>query len=133
MISRPFLTIVEADQIMASARATAEKQGVSVTICIVDAGGHLQRLDRMDGASLISLRVAEGKARTAVELKTPTAALEQAVASLPSMIAIENIYPFRGGVPLHHDGHCLGAIGVSGALPDQDEKVALSGAQAFAP
>ncbi|WP_394439033.1 heme-binding protein [Sphingobium naphthae] len=132
MISRPRLTVSEIDHIMAAARIAAQADGLAVTICIVDDGGHLLRLDRLDNAPLISLRVAEGKARTAVELNMSTATLEQAVSDMPSMIAIAGLHPYRGGIPLHHEGHCVGAIGVSGALPEQDEHVALSGAHALA-
>ncbi|AMK26589.1 heme-binding protein [Sphingobium sp. TB-6] len=132
MLFRPRLTPAEIDGIMAKAHAAAAAGGFAVTICIVDEGGHLLRLDRLEDAPLISLRVAEGKARTAVELNMSTAALEQAVAALPSMTAIAGIYPFRGGIPLRQDGYCVGAIGVSGVLPDQDEQVAQSGASALA-
>ncbi|RQW41717.1 heme-binding protein [Novosphingobium sp. LASN5T] len=128
MISRPCLAVSEIDRIMEAARIVALADGFAVTICIVDDGGHLLRLDRLEGAPLVSLRVAEGKARTAVELNMSTASLEQAVSAMPSIIAIAGLHPFRGGIPLYHDGHCVGAIGVSGALPDQDEHIALSGA-----
>ncbi|AMK20469.1 MULTISPECIES: GlcG/HbpS family heme-binding protein [Sphingobium] len=131
MISRPCLTLTEIDHIMAAARIAAQKDGLAVTICILDDGGHLLRLDRLEGAPLISLRVAEGKARTAVELNMSSASLEQAVSATPSMIAIAGLHPFRGGIPLYHEGYCVGAIGVSGALPEQDEHVALSGAGAL--
>lgn len=132
MMARTHLTTIEADAIMADARRAAEAEKVAVTICIVDDGGHLLRLDRLDDAQLVSLRVAEGKARTALELKMPTALLEEAAAALPSIIAIAGLHPFRGGVPLFHDGRCVGAIGVSGASPDQDEQIAQRGARRFA-
>ncbi|OUC54358.1 hypothetical protein CA262_05370 [Sphingobium sp. GW456-12-10-14-TSB1] len=131
MIFRPHLTSSEIDAIMATARGFAEAQALAVTICIVDDGGHVLRLDRLDGAPLISLRVAEGKARTALELRMPTGLLEPSIAAMPSMIAIADFYPFRGGVPLFHQGQCVGAIGVSGAAPEQDEETAQRGADSL--
>jgi len=129
MVSRPILTLTQADVVAGAARSYAEACRLAVTICVVDGGGHLMRLDRLDDAPLVSLRVAQGKARTALELKTPTRLLEQAAADMPSFIAIADVYPFRGGIPLFVEGHCVGAIGVSGASPDEDEQTAACGAR----
>ncbi|KFL46287.1 hypothetical protein IL54_1703 [Sphingobium sp. ba1] len=63
----------------------------------------------------------------------PTIQLEQAAMAMPSLIAIDDFYPFRGGVPLYHEAHCVGAIAVSGASPDQDEAVARYGAASLTP
>ena len=133
MISRPHLTTLEVDAIMQAARTFAQTENLAVTICIVDDGGHMLRLDRLGAAPLISLRVAEGKARTALELKMPTIQLEQAAMAMPSLIAIDDFYPFRGGVPLYHEAHCVRAIAVSGASPDQAEAVARYGAASLTP
>lgn len=128
MISKACLSITDVDQIIAAARVAAHTAGVGVTICVVDEAGNLLRLDRLDGAPLVSLRVAEGKARTAAEMRMSTAMIEHIAADMPSVIAIANIHPFRGGLPLFSEGHCVGAIGVSGALPDQDVQIAECGA-----
>lgn len=132
MISRPSLTLAETDPIFSAARSLAQIENIAVTICLVDDGGHMLRLERMDDAPLISLRVAEGKARTALELRMSTSLLESAAAAMPSMNAIAEFYPFKGGIPLFHQGCCIGAIGVSGAIPEKDELIASHVAELLA-
>lgn len=124
MPSKPYMTIDAADRIVAAARAAAAKKAAAVTIAVVDDGGHLVRLDRLDGAPLISLRVAQGKARTALEMRAPTSAIEELAIVQPSLVAINDLYPFRGGRPLFTKMHCIGAVGVSGADAETDEKIA---------
>ena len=130
---KPYLAIADADRIAVAARTAARTAGIAVTICVVDDAGHALRLDRLDGAPLVSLRVAEGKARTAVEMKMPTSLAEQAATGLPTIIAIADIYPFRGGIPLFDGDFCVGGVGISGGSPDQDEAVAAAAARAWAP
>jgi uncharacterized protein GlcG (DUF336 family) len=103
-----------------------------MVIAVVDDGGHLITLERMDGTQKGSVRVAEQKARTAILFKRPTKLLEDAVLkgravmmSLPDVICLE------GGLPLVRDGAYLGAIGVSGATAPEDGIVAARGAAAL--
>lgn len=124
MPTKPYLTLSDVDRIVAAARAEATSAGAAVTICVVDDGGALLRLDRLDGALLVSLRVAEGKARTAVEMRMPTSAIEDMAIAFPPLISIPAIAPFRGGIPLTLDGALVGGVGVSGGSPEQDERIA---------
>jgi uncharacterized protein GlcG (DUF336 family) len=129
---RYVLTSEAATRIAASAEAEAARNGWSVVIAVVDAGGHLVHLRRMDGAQLGSLAVAEEKARAAVLFRRPTkvfadriAAGESALLGLPGMIPIE------GGLPLAVAGQVVGGVGVSGATSAQDGQVADVGARAL--
>jgi glc operon protein GlcG len=133
MPSKPYIAIADADRVASAAREAAQAAGVAVTICVVDDAGHLLRLERLDGAPLVSLRVAEGKARTAVEMKMPTSLAEQAATGMPSIVAIADIYPFRGGFPLFEGDFCVGAVGISGGSPDQDEAIAVASACVWTP
>ena len=124
MLLRPFIELETVDRLIGAGRKAAESRGARVSLCVVDSGGHIVRMDRLDGAPLVSLRVAEGKARTALEMQMDTAIVQGVAESLPSIIAIAGIYPFAGGVPLVHDATCIGAVGVSGDTPENDVAIA---------
>lgn len=126
------LTLEDANRISLAARRAAEENGWNVVIAVVDDGGHLISLQRMDGTQKGSVRVAEQKARTAILFKRPTKAFEDAVLqgrtvmmSMPDAICLE------GGLPLIRDGVFLGAIGVSGVKSSEDGVVAARGAAAL--
>lgn len=126
------LTLEDANRITQAAFRAATENGWSVVIAVVDDGGHLISLQRMNDTQKGSVRVAEGKARTAIMFKRPTKAFEDAVAqgrtvtmTLPDVIALE------GGLPLIRDGKYLGAIGVSGVKSSEDGIVAAQGAAAL--
>lgn len=131
MPMKPYLTLAQADAIGLAARAEAEAHGFGVTIVVTDDAGNAIRLDRLDAASLVSLTVAEAKAKTAVNLRMPTSAIGTMAESMPNMIAIPGLMPFPGGLPLMQEGTLVGAIGVSGALGHEDEQVAQAGAGAL--
>ncbi|MCF8198536.1 MAG: heme-binding protein [Sulfuritalea sp.] len=123
------LTLEDAHRITSAARREATDHGWNVVIAVVDDGGHLISLARMDGTQKASVRIAEGKARTAILFKRPTKALEDTVLegrmvmmSLPDAICLE------GGLPLIRDGVHIGAIGVSGVKSFEDGIVAARGA-----
>lgn len=123
------LTLEDAHRITSAARQEAADHGWNVVIAVVDDGGHLISLARMDGTQKASVRIAEQKARTAILFKRPTKALEDAVLegrmvmmSLPDAICLE------GGLPLIRDGVHVGAIGVSGVKSFEDGIVAARGA-----
>lgn len=124
MMHRPFLQLEIVDRLFSAGRAAAQRWGARVSLCVVDSGGHIVRLERLDGAPLVSLRVAEGKARTALEMQMDTATVQRIAESLPSITAIVGIYPFAGGFPLVHDATCIGAVGVSGDTPENDVAIA---------
>jgi glc operon protein GlcG len=118
---------------MAAAEEEATRNNWGVAIAIVDSGGHLVMMHRLDGTQIASIRIAEGKARSALEFRRPTKALEDAVAGGGAglrLLALEGVTPLEGGVLIQTDGRIIGAIGVSGVLSSQDAQVARAGAEA---
>jgi len=126
------LTLADAERMTAAARVAAIENNWNVVIAVVDDGGHLISLQRMDGTQKGSVRVAEQKARTAIMFKRPTKAFEDAVLQgRPVMMTMPDAICLEGGLPLVRDGVYLGAIGVSGVLSSQDGVVAARGAAAL--
>lgn len=126
---KPCLTLEVVKLIAAAAHAEALRNGWRVSIAIVDDGANLLYLERLDGAQISSSEVAQGKARTAMRYQRASRLLEEAVVGgRTSLVAVEGITPLQGAVPLIYDGQIIGAIGVSGVLPTQDEQVAMAGA-----
>jgi len=126
---KPALTLATARKIIAAAEAEALKQKWPVVIAVVDDGGHLVCLHRLDNAQFASVEIAIQKAKAAVAFKRPTKEWEkmlaegqQRVLNLPGVLASE------GGVPLTWRGQIVGAIGVSGVKPSEDGQVAHTGA-----
>jgi glc operon protein GlcG len=127
------LTLDGAKKIAAAAAADARQHHEGAAIAIVDDGGNLLYLERLDGTFAAGARISVGKARTAALFKKPTAAFEDIIRNgRTPMIAREDFTPLQGGVPLEADGTVVGAIGVSGAANQQrDEEVAKAGAAAL--
>jgi uncharacterized protein GlcG (DUF336 family) len=126
--TKTVLTLEAAKAIAAAAYAEATKNGWNMAICVVDDGGHLLYLERMDGTQLASVQVAQDKARTAVLFKRPTKALEDAVAGGRTvLLKLSGATPLEGGLPILVGGQVIGAIGVSGASASQDGQVASAG------
>ena len=120
-----YITLEDAKKAMAAAEAEARKNSWNVAIAIVDAGGNLVLFEKIDDTQLGSVNIAIGKARTAVNFKRPTKALEEMIAGGRQVfLAIEGITPLQGGLPVMADGKLIGAVGVSGVLSSQDEQVA---------
>ena len=126
------LSIAAAKKVMAAAEAEATTNKWGVSIAIVDCGGNLLMLHRLDNAQLSSVRLAEAKARTAVEFRRPTKALEDAVAGggVGLRVLTFGACVAEGGVPIVAGGKIVGAIGVSGVASHQDAQVATAGAAA---
>jgi len=126
MQTRPFLEIKDLKSMAAAAEAEALRQGWCVTLAIVDDGGHLLWLQRLDGAPPVSAHIAPAKARTAAlgrrESKVYEEVINQGRFSFLSAPTLEGM--LEGGVPILVEGHCLGAVGVSGVKSDQDAQVA---------
>lgn len=123
------LTLEVVKAVAAAAHAEAIRNNWKVSIAIVDDGANLLYLERLDNAQIASADVALGKARTAMRYKRPSRALEEAVAGgRTALVGVEGITPLQGAVPIIHDGNIIGAIGVSGVLPSQDEQIATAGA-----
>ena len=126
------LTLEDALRITLVARRAATENNWNVVIAVVDDGGHLISLQRMDGTQKGSVRVAEQKARTAIMYKRPTKALEDMILQgRPVMMTLPDAVCLEGGLPLIRDGVYLGAIGVSGLKSSEDGIVAAQGASAL--
>lgn len=127
------LSLDDAKRIAAAAAQEARNNGWSVVIAIVDDGGALVYLERIDGTQPASSDIAQHKARAAALFRRPTKALEEIVAGgRVAMLSLPHITPVEGGEPLVYRGEIVGAIGVSGVQSSQDGQVARAGAQALA-
>jgi len=127
------ISLEAAKKALEAADAEAARNNWTVVIAVVDTGGHLVAMQRRDNTQIGSIRIAEGKARTAVEFLRPTKALEDALAGGGAglrVLGIEGITPLEGGIPIQVDGKVVGAIGVSGVMSSQDAQVARAGAEA---
>jgi len=124
------LTLAGAKKIAAAAAAEARRSGEGGVIAVVDEGGNLMYLERLDGTFPAGANVSIGKARTAALFKKPTAAFEEVIRNgRTPMVALSDFTPLQGGVPIELDGAVIGAVGVSGAASQQrDEAVAKAGA-----
>ena len=132
MFQHAALSLEDAKRVAAAARAEAEKNGWAIVIAVVDDGGHLMYLERMDGTQKASSRIAEAKGRTAILFKRPTKAIEDSVLEGRTvMMGLPGAVPLEGGVPLMKDGQFVGGIGVSGVQSFQDGVVARAGATAL--
>jgi uncharacterized protein GlcG (DUF336 family) len=131
----PPITLDQAKRVMAAAELEAAKNTWQVGVTILDSGGNLVMFHKIDNAQLSSFETSDGKARTALEFKLPSKALDDAIASGGAgmrLLALKDITPLQGGLLILVDGKIAGAIGVSGALSSQDEQVAKAGADALA-
>src|SRR5438270_4884179 len=132
------LTLQGAEQVIAAAKAQAQKlQAPGGVIAVVDDGGNLMALERLDGTFSAGANISIGKAKTAVMFKKPTRFFEELINSNGKgrtvMTALDNFTPLIGGIPITVDGQIVGGVGVSGAASaDQDEKLAIAGSNAFA-
>jgi uncharacterized protein GlcG (DUF336 family) len=130
----PAITLDQAKRVMAAAELEAAKNSWQVAITVIDSGGNLVMFHKIDNAQLASATVSEGKARTALEFKRPSKALDDAIAAGGAgmrLLALNDITPLEGGVLVVVGGRIIGAIGVSGALSSQDAQVAKTGADAL--
>lgn len=129
MYSKPALNQDDVKRIVAAAEAEASKNGWAVTIAVVDDGGHLLALQRLDGAAPVSAHIAPAKARTAAlgrrESKVYEEMINQGRVSFLSAPALEGM--LEGGVPVMVQGHCAGAVGVSGVKSAEDAQIARAG------
>jgi glc operon protein GlcG len=132
MLNQKTISLADAKIVAAAAEAKARKEGWKVVIALVDAGGHLIYLERIDGAQLGSVIVAQEKAKTALMFKRPGKAFEDmVVGGKVNMMTLPGATAIEGGLPLTHGGEIVGAIGVSGVTSQQDGQVAAVGAEAL--
>jgi glc operon protein GlcG len=128
----PALTLDGAKAMIAAAEAEALQSGVNVSIAIVDAGGGLVVFHRLENTQPASDMIAIGKARTAARWKRPSKLLEESLTNgRLALLALTDLLPLQGGLPIVVDEHVIGAIGVSGATAAQDEHVAHAGLAAI--
>ena len=131
-IDKKVLSLQAARTIAAAAEAAAREKGVGVVIAVVDDGGHLILLHRLDDAQVASVNVGIGKARTAAIYRRPSKDFEDQIrAGRVAALALADSTPLQGGVPIRVDGRVVGAVGVSGDTPQVDEAIAIAGASAF--
>lgn len=127
--NKPTLSLDVAKKIAAAAEAEAIKNDWNVVISIIDDGGNLIFLQRLDGTQIGSVEISQQKARCAFLFKRPTKALEDVVLGGRSvMMALPGVTPVEGGLPLIYAGHIVGAIGVSGVKSSEDGIIAKAGA-----
>ena len=135
MIFKSVLTLADVRAIAQAAEAEALAQQWPVTIAIVDDGGHLLWLQRLDGAAAISAHIAPAKARTAAlgrrESKVYEDVINQGRMSFLSVPLLEGM--LEGGIPVMVDGQCIGAVGVSGVKSSEDAQVARAGIAGLVP
>jgi glc operon protein GlcG len=132
MRNKPCLTSTDCHKMMAACIAEAQKNKWAVTIAIVDDSGAALLLERLDGAGAISATVAIGKAQTSALTKRPSKFFEDRVKERPGFVTFPTPgVMFQGGVPIVHQGECVGAIGVSGVQSHEDEQVAQAGVSAL--
>lgn len=136
LVERKTLSLEGAHKIIAGAVAYAKKVNApGGVIAVVDDGGNLMALERLDGTFAAGANISIGKARTAVLFKRPTRAFEDIIKNgRTAMVALPDAYftPLQGGIPITIDGQIVGGVGVSGAASaQQDEELALAGAGVF--
>lgn len=126
------ITLEAAKKVMAAAEAEATKNNWAVAITILDSTGHMVAMHKLDNVQYASIKIAEGKARTALDFRRPTKALEDALAGGGAglrVLTFGNVL-VQGGIPIVVDGKIVGSIGVSGVTAQQDEQIATAGASA---
>jgi len=129
LLTKHTLALEAAQRIADTAEKFARKKGWNVVIAIVDDGGHLIYLARMDGTQIGSIEVAQAKARTALAFKRPTKIWSDALTGgRMSILGLPGVTPVEGGLPLAVKGEIIGAIGISGVTSDQDGQIAQAGA-----
>ncbi len=125
------IALERAQAAIAAALAESKKRDWKMNVAVVDSGGNLVAFQRMDGAQLASISIAEHKARAAAQYRRETKAFEGGVqGGLTYLLTLDGIIASRGGIPLVDGGKLVGAIGCSGGTGSQDEVICRAGAAA---
>ena len=129
----PFITLDQAKMVMAGAEAEAKKNNWPVVIVILDSGGNLVMLQRLDNAQWGSVDIAKEKARSAVALRRPTKVFQDLIAQGGANLRLLTIgySVLEGGIPIVRDGKIIGSVGVSGVTSQQDAQTAQAGIDAL--
>jgi uncharacterized protein GlcG (DUF336 family) len=125
------ISLDRAQAIIHAAIAEAKKRNWKMNVAVADSAGNLVAFQRMDGAMLASIQIAEHKARAAVTFRRPTKVFEDGInlMHLNYLLAFDGVIASRGGIPLIDEGVIIGAIGVSGGTDSQDEVISNAGAE----
>lgn len=130
VLDKQTLSLAAARRIIAAAETEARARSVAVVTVVVDDGGHVIELSRIDAAQVASVNVGIGKARTAAIYRRPSRVFEEQIRSgRVAALALADATPLQGGVPVTFEGRVIGAVGVSGDTPQVDEDIALAGAR----
>jgi len=126
----PPISLEQAQAVIQAAVAEARRRNWKMNVAVADSGGNLVAFQRMDGAMLASIQIAEHKARAAVTFRRPTKVFEDGIQlmHLNYLLAFDGVIASRGGIPLIDHGVIIGAIGSSGGTDSQDEVVSKAGA-----
>jgi glc operon protein GlcG len=127
----PPISSSRAEAAIGGAMAEAEKRGWAMNVAVVDSGGNLVAFERMDGATLAGIAVAEHKARASAIYRRPTKAFEDAFRQSDNnyyLLTLDGVIAARGGIPLIENGKLIGAIGCAGGIGSQDEATCMAGA-----
>jgi glc operon protein GlcG len=134
-VDRPTISSAAVDRVISASRAKATDMGLAAVVVVVDESGQLKAAHRMDGALLGSIQVATDKAYSAAATKTPTNAwlayTQNDENFALGLFGIDRVCPLAGGIPLTFGNDVVGAIGVSGGSLDDDQQIALAGADAL--
>jgi glc operon protein GlcG len=124
------ISLEQAQAVVQAAVAEAKKRNWKMNVAVADSGGNLVAFQRMDGAMLASIQIAEHKARAAVTFRRPTKVFEDGIQlmHLNYLLAFDGVIASRGGIPLIDQGVIIGAVGCSGGTDSQDEVVSKAGA-----
>lgn len=131
MRNKPCLTSADVLKMAAACKAEAQKNKWNVTFVVVDDAGIPLYLERMDGATPTTADVALGKAKTSAITRRPSKFWEDRVKERPVFMNFPGILQIQGGLPIMHEGECVGAIGVSGVQSQEDEQIAKAGIDAL--
>jgi len=133
LLEKKVLTLEAAERVAAAAEAEAGKRNATVVIVVVDDGGYPLILKRLNNTQVASVDVGIGKARTAAIFRRPSKDFEDQIKNgRVASLVLPGATPLQGGLPLVFDGKVVGAIGVSGNTPQEDEDIALAGTKVFA-
>ncbi len=132
MKSKPCLTLEDCKKMIAACEAEARRNQWEVVIAILDDGGHLLMLERMDGATPANAEIAVRKGRSAAISRRSTKAWEDRIRDGRMAILKMPVLPVQGGIPVIYQGVCVGGIGVSGVASHEDEQIAQAGADILA-
>ena len=129
---KKILTLAAAEKIATAAEIEAKKRNATVVIVVVDDGGYPLIVKRLDDTQVASVDVGIGKARTAAIFRRPSRDFEEQIKNgRVASLVLPGATPLQGGLPLIYQGKTIGAIGVSGNTPQEDEDIAKAGVLAF--